>query len=166
MDDARAGSIEEALAKKESKLRIYLDACCLSRLTDDQSQPRVRDEAEAVEHIVRMVREGLATWVGSVVLSVEVSRNPDPDRRRDAEALLSFTNEIVVPKNAEADRARQIEELGFSSFDALHLASAERAGVDVFLTTDDDLLRRARRNLGLLHVRVQNPVLWYEEAQS
>ena len=147
-------------------MRIYLDACCLSRLTDDQSQPRVRAEAEAVEHIVRMVREGLATWVGSAILNIEVSRDPDPVRRRDTEALLSFANEIVVPKSAEADRARRIEELGFSPFDALHLASAERGGADVFLTTDDDRLRRARRSLGLLHIRVENPVSWYGEVQT
>jgi len=147
-------------------LRIYLDACCLSRLTDDQSQSRVLAEAEAVEHIMRMVRAGLATWVSSAVLNIEVSRNPDPDRRHDAEALLSFASEIVVPKRAEADRARYIEELGFSPFDALHLASAERGGADVFLTTDDDLLRRARRSLGLLHVRVENPVSWYQAVRS
>jgi predicted nucleic acid-binding protein len=134
--------------------------------TDDQGQPRVRAEAQAVEHVVRMVREGLATWVSSATLNIEVSRNPDRERRRDAEALLSFANEIVAPKTAEADRARYIEELGFSPFDALHLASAERGGADVFLTTDDDLLRRARRSLGLLHIRVENPVSWCEKAQS
>lgn len=147
-------------------MRIYLDACCLSRLTDDQSQARVHAESDAIEHILRMVRTGLATWVGSTVLNIEVSRNPDPDRRHDAEELLSFANEVVVPQNSEADRAKRIEELGFSPFDALHLASAERGGADVFLTTDDDLLRRARRSLGLLHIRVENPVLWYEEVQS
>ena len=147
-------------------MRIYLDACCLSRLTDDQSQARVHAESDAIEHILRMVRAGLATWVSSTVLNIEISRNPDPDRRHDAEELLSFANEVVVPQNSEADRAKRIEELGFSPFDALHLASAERGGADVFLTTDDDLLRRARRSLGLLHIRVENPVLWYEEVQS
>jgi predicted nucleic acid-binding protein len=147
-------------------LRIYLDACCLSRLTDDQSQARVHAESDAIEHILRMVRAGLATWVSSTVLDIGVSRNPDPDRRHDAEELLSFANEVVVPQNSEADRAKRIEELGFSPFDALHLASAERGGADVFLTTDDELLRRARRSPGLLHIRVENPVLWYEEVQS
>jgi predicted nucleic acid-binding protein len=115
---------------------------------------------------MRMVREGVVIWVGSAVLNVDVSRNPDPDRRREAEALLSFPNEIVVPRKAEADRARHIEELGFSPFDALHLASAEQGGADVFLTTDDDLLRCARRSLGLLHIRLENPVSWYEEVKS
>jgi predicted nucleic acid-binding protein len=103
----------------------------------------VRAEAEAVENIMRMVRQNLATWVSSTVLNIEVSRNPDPDRRRDAEALLAFATEIVMPKRSEADRARRIEKLGFDPFDALHLASAEQGGAGVFLTTDDGLLRRA-----------------------
>ena len=67
-----------------------MDARCLSRLTDDQGQARVRAEAEAVGRILRLVREGLAQWVSSVVLNIEVSRNPDADRRRETEALLSF----------------------------------------------------------------------------
>jgi hypothetical protein len=90
-------------------LRIYLDACCLSRLTDDQSQARVHAVSDAIEHILRMVRAGLATWVSSTILNVEVSRNPDPDRRHDAEEVLSFANEVVVPQSAEA--ARPVDEL-------------------------------------------------------
>ena len=42
--------------------------------------------------------------MSSTVLAVEVSRNPDPDRRRDAEALLLFANEVVVPNSGEGDR--------------------------------------------------------------
>ena len=147
-------------------MRVYLDACCLSRLTDEQSQERVRAEAEAVENTLRMVRQGVSTWVSSTVLEIELSRNPDLERRRDAEVLLLFAEEVVVPESAEADRARQLEERGFGPFDALHLASAEKGRVDVFLTTDDDLLRCARRNPGLLHISVANPVSWYQEVQS
>lgn len=146
-------------------LRVYLDACCISRLTDDQSQERVRAEAGAVERIMRMVREGVATWVSSTVLNIEISRNPDPDRRREAEALLSFANEVFVPDVKAASRAEQIAELGFTAFDALHLASAERVGADVFLTTDDVLMRRARRFGDVLHVRVENPIFWYQEVR-
>ena len=40
-------------------LRVYLDACCLNRLTDDQSQARIHNEAEAVEGVLRLVRDGL-----------------------------------------------------------------------------------------------------------
>ncbi|MEO8663820.1 MAG: PIN domain-containing protein [Bryobacteraceae bacterium] len=146
-------------------MRVYLDACCLSRLTDDQNQPRVRAEAEAVEHIMGMIRAGQATWVSSTVLGIEVSRNPDPERRRDAEALLFFANDVVVPNQEVADRAREVEKQGFGTFDALHIASAEQGGTDVFLTTDDVLLRRARRNITGLRLRVENPVLWYQEVR-
>jgi len=147
-------------------LRIYLDACCLSRLTDEQSQLRVRAEADAIEKILRMVRNGAATWVSSTILNIEVSRNPDSARRREAEALLSFANEVVAPSRASADRARHIEELGIRAFDALHLASAEQGNAEIFLTTDDDLRRRSRRSAGRLRVRVENPVSWYMEVQS
>lgn len=39
-------------------MRIYLDACCLSRLTDDQSQSKIRGEAEAVAQALAGVRRG------------------------------------------------------------------------------------------------------------
>lgn len=147
-------------------MRIYLDACCLGRLTDDQRQTRVREEAEAVEKILRMVREGLIAWVSSSVLNLEVSRNPDSERRRDTEALLMFATEVSIPNSATAELAKCIEGLGIAPFDALHLATADQSRADVFLTTDDDLLRRARRDRALLHIRVENPVSWLREVQS
>jgi predicted nucleic acid-binding protein len=147
-------------------VKIYLDACCLSRLTDDQSQPRVSGEAKAVEKILRMVRQEFVIWISSSVLSLEISRNPDTERRRGAEALLTFAHEIFIPDSATADLAQRIERLGITSFDALHLASADQSGADVFLTTDDNLLRRARRGRGLLRIRAQNPVSWLREVQS
>jgi predicted nucleic acid-binding protein len=144
-------------------LRVYLDACCLNRLTDDQSQARVRNEAEAVEGILRLVRAGQVTWVSSTALEIEISRNPDAERRHDVAALLAFSNEVVVPRSRSAERAAFFQKLGFGTFDALHLASAEQGQADVFLTTDDELLRRAGRHPNELRMRVQNPVSWYQE---
>lgn len=85
-------------------LRFYLDACCLNRLTDDQSQLRVREEAEAVEHILGMVRQNLATWVSSTIVDLEIGRNPDPERRNDVNSLLVFANEVVRPQPEDAPR--------------------------------------------------------------
>jgi len=144
-------------------LRLYLDACCLNRLTDDQSQARVRDEAEAVEGILRLVREGQATWISSTALEIEISRNPDAERRLDVATLLAFSSEIVVPQLRSAERAAFLQKPGFGAFDALHLASAEQGQADVFLTTDDDLLRRAGRYSDELRIRIRNPVSWYRE---
>jgi predicted nucleic acid-binding protein len=146
-------------------LRLYLDACCLNRLTDDQSQARVRNEAEAVEGILHLVREGRATWVSSTALEIEISRNPDAERRQDVAALLTFSYEVVVPRSRAAERAAFLQKLGFGTFDALHLASAEQGQADVFLTTDDGLLRRAARYSNELRIRVQNPVSWYQKVE-
>ena len=145
------------------RLKVYLDACCLNRLTDDQSQVRIRDEAEAVEATLRMVRAGSVTWVSSAVLEIEINRNPDADRRHDVARLLALANEVVVPQSPAAERAASLQKLGFDPFDALHLACAEEGGADVFLTTDDDLIRRARRRINEIRTRVMNPVSWYQE---
>ena len=147
-------------------MRIYLDACCLNRLTDDQSQARIHGEAEAVESILRLVQAGRATWVSSRVLEIEIGRNPDLERRHDVLTLLEFADEVVVPHSQDAARAESLERLGFGEFDALHLACAEQGAADVFLTTDDDLLRRAHRNAQALRIRVENPVSWYKELGS
>ncbi|SPF39756.1 conserved hypothetical protein [Candidatus Sulfopaludibacter sp. SbA4] len=145
-------------------MRLYLDSCCLNRLTDDQSQARIRQEAEAVEAILGLVREGKATWVSSTVVEIEINRNPDADRRHEVAALLAFAEEVVVPRSRSAERAAFLQKLGFDPFDALHLACAEQGQADVFLTTDDDLIRRAGRCSKELRTRVGNPVSWYLEA--
>jgi hypothetical protein len=75
-------------------MRVYLDACCLSRLTDDQSQPRVRAEAEAVQRILELARIGAVEWISSVALEAEVAGNPDIESRREMEALLLLANKV------------------------------------------------------------------------
>jgi predicted nucleic acid-binding protein len=47
-----------------------------------------------------------------------------------------------------------LEALGYGALDALHLASAEQALVDVLLTTDDRFIRQAERRLGKPTIRV------------
>ncbi len=47
--------------------------------------------------------------------------------------------------------------------DALHLAGAESATANVFLTADDKLLKLATRLSSQLQVTVANPVFWLLE---
>jgi predicted nucleic acid-binding protein len=61
------------------------------------------------------------------------------------------------------DSAEELTELGFPLADAVHLAAARHFAVDVFLTVDDRLLRRARRFAGRLAVRVIDPVTLIRE---
>lgn len=144
--------------------KVYLDACCVNRPFDDQKQERIRLEAEAVLLILKRLQQGQVEWIGSSVLNFEVVRTPDPERRRRVLALVDFATLHVTAETPDFSRARELHRAGFKAFDALHLACAEKAGCNVFLTTDDQLLRSAARNTTQLRVRVLNPTDWLKEA--
>jgi predicted nucleic acid-binding protein len=67
----------------------------------------------------------------------------------------------IGPK--ETERARELEKAGFIGFDAVHLSCAESGKADVFLTTDDRLLKLAKRKAKQLQVKVANPLDWAKE---
>lgn len=58
-------------------LKIYFDNCCLNRPFDDQTQVRIRLEAEAVLLILSRIEYGEWAWVGSDVLIDEIEQTPD-----------------------------------------------------------------------------------------
>lgn len=144
-------------------MRVYLDACCLSRLTDDQSHSRIREEARAVEQVLAGVRRGAVTLFSSEALEEEVRRNPFMQRRVEAQTILGLALRRIEIDEAIAARARILAEFGYGGFDALHLAAAEAAAVDVLLTTDDRMLKRIGRKAGNPGVPVRNPVSWIKE---
>lgn len=139
---------------------IYLDVCCLNRPFDDQRQARIRLETDAIWLIIQEAVAGRYRWVSSEAVSLEIEQNPNPERRRRVEALNSLAAEEIRMEPGDRDRGRELEGWGFGAFDALHIACAERAGVDIVLTTDDGLLKRAKRHASQLRVRALNPVAW------
>lgn len=143
-------------------LTVYLDACCLNRPYNDQSQARIRLEAEAVLLVLRSIEDGSTEWVGTTVLEYEIDQITDPERRRRVSQMMAEVSRWVEVEDTDITRAEALEAAGFADFDALHLACAERAKVDVFLTTDDRLLKRAKRLGSQLRVRVENPTTWIE----
>lgn len=143
---------------------FYLDLCCLNRPFDDQHQPRVRLETEAVLGLIQLALLGELRWVTSNALELESSRNTDVDRRAEVEILLDTATSRVTVSPRERQRGRELQALGFKAFDALHIACAERASVDALLSTDDRLCRRALREADKLAVRIENPAKWYPEA--
>ena len=145
---------------------VYLDACCLNRPYNDQSQARIRLEAEAVLLVLRAVADTSAEWVSSTVLEYEIDQTPDPERRRRLHRMTAAASRWLQIEDRDIARAEVLEKAGFADFDALHLACAERAGVDVFLTTDDRLLNTAKRVAAQLRVHVENPATWVSEGGS
>jgi hypothetical protein len=144
---------------------VYLDVCCLNRPFDEQAQARVHLEAEGVLIILARCSAGDWTWMSSDVVDLEIERTPDPERRRRVQLLVSHAHRSVQAGANETERAVQFEAWGIRAFGALHLACAELGQVDVFLTTDDRLLRRCAVYAGQLGVRVENPLTWLREME-
>lgn len=143
--------------------KIYFDTCCLNRPFDDQTQIRVRLEAEAVLAILSRIENGEWDWVGSEVLMDEIEQMPDTQKLSRTKLLSGFIQENIEIGEKEERRAMELQSDGFQVFDALHIACAESAKADVFLSTDDRLLKLAKRNSEKLDVRVENPLVWVEE---
>lgn len=144
-------------------MNIYLDTCCLNRPFDDQSQERIRLESEAVILILAHVQNHSWRWIGSDVLHYEVTQIADYERRYRILALMEHVDETASIDSAITERTIELEQLGFRTYDAMHIAAAEAINVDVFLTTDDRLLRLAARLESRIFVAVKNPLTWLSE---
>jgi predicted nucleic acid-binding protein len=132
---------------------LYLDICCLKRPFDDQAQPRVRMEAEAVLSL--LAGDSLrVSFVRSVAHDLENDQNPLVWRADRVRVWLA--GQRLVHPHPKGLRARTTELIanGMRGFDALHLACAEAAAVDVFVTCDDRLLAVAQRLGPAVKVRV------------
>jgi len=147
-------------------VRVYLDACCLNRPFDDQTQDRIRLEAEAVLLILAHCEAKEWEWVGSEVLEYELEKTPDPDSRARTLLLLRSASPGAPISPEVARRAAGLADQGLGAIDALHVAAAEANGVDVLLTTDDRLLSAAHRSGRDIKVRVSDPVTWLKEAAT
>jgi hypothetical protein len=143
--------------------RIYLDVCCLNRPFDDQRQDRIRLEAEAVLLILRRCEAGAWQWLSSAVVEEEVNNTPSHERRARVRQMLSGAHGTIALTDTSIARAQVLKAMGFRTYDALHPACAEEATVDIFLTTDDRVLRIATRHAAQLQVRVANPLAWLLE---
>lgn len=144
-------------------MKIYLNVSCLNRPFDDQEQARIRLEAAAVGMILERVDEGQWLHVSSEMAEIEIEANPDLTQRARVKLLLPEAEWIVMLSPAILARGSALELLGFKAADALHLAAAEEAGVDVLLSCDDRFCRTAQRQAKRLRVPVRNPLQWLDE---
>ena len=135
-----------------------MDVCCLCRPFDDRTQDRVRIESEAVLAILKRCSKD---WilVGSEAIDFEISMMRDYKKRRDVELYISLSREKTIMDNAIVNRASELEKIGFKAIDAMHISFAE-SSADVMLTTDEGILRNARRNSKLIMIEIYNPVWW------
>jgi len=145
-------------------MRIYMDVCCLGRPFDDLSQDRIYLEAEAVLSIISRCERGDWILISSGTIDFEIAQITDLGVQEQINTLYTSASEHKNVTQELIDRARKFQELNVKHFDSLHMAIAEGANADIFLTTDDKLIKRAQNTDA--KIRVTNPVTWLMEVTN
>ena len=146
-------------------MRLYLDVCSLNRPYDDQTIDRNRLEAEAVVIILGRIGAGRHSLVSSEAIDREIAACPDSEKADLIRQTLCLAEQNVVLSPSGAERFQELKALGFRPLDAYHLACAETATCDYFLTTDDKLLKRSKLYQKLVAVAVLNPLTFVTEVE-
>ncbi|MBI4640442.1 MAG: hypothetical protein HY731_07090 [Candidatus Tectomicrobia bacterium] len=134
---------------------------CFNRPFDDQNQDRIAQETAAVFTILQRIIDGVDRLAWSVVLDFQNSQHPLVDRRTEIARWAQRAVITVSSREQVATRAQALMQAGLGALDAAHMACAEAAACDYFLTCDDEVIRKARRVPVALHI--QNPVTYVEE---
>jgi predicted nucleic acid-binding protein len=134
--------------------KVYLDTSAYNRPFDDQTQPKIFLESQAVVIILQMVETRMVDLVSSFVLEYENSRNPYPLKQEAMNRYLQMAEARQMVDEAIRQRAEELGHNGLNAVDALHVACAEAIRSDYFITCDKRLINRCAR----LMLKVVNPV--------
>ena len=136
-------------------MKIYLDNCSFNRPFDDQAQIRIRIEAEAKLYLQTLIDQGKIELAWSYILDYENMANPYEFRQlvikkwKKKAAVNIHENESVL------NYAEQLVKKDVKAKDALHIASAIKAGCTYFITTDDKILNK---NSTIKSIEIISPV--------
>jgi predicted nucleic acid-binding protein len=140
--------------------RIYADICCLNRPLDALQQPRVKLESEAILAILEKCEQREWTLLNSEAIRFEIAKNRDPIKKEQLETIISVATTDLTTNPEIIAISQSLTQIGFTTYDALHLAFAQHYQADIFLTTDDRLLKKATKQTDLITIPTANPVIW------
>lgn len=132
-------------------MTLYLDNSFLNRPFDNPEVTINRLEGEILFLIINLAEKGKVQLASSSVVEYENSLNPFPDRKAFVDEILNKTK-IYQNLNAQIEkRSRQlVEKTGMTPIDALHLATAEYASVDLFITSDYNIIKKYKGDLRVI----------------
>jgi predicted nucleic acid-binding protein len=140
--------------------------CCFNRPYDDQTQARIRIETEAKVVIQQKIKNAECELLWSSILDFECAKNPFEEHRI---AILNWRNiasTITMADESVLERATSLMVYGVGKYDALHVACSISGGAELFVTTDDRLLKRLRAVDSVVAMLPQEALAflekWYE----
>jgi len=124
-------------------LKVYLDNCVLNRPFDDQSQERIYFETQSFIILLKYIDEGKIKILNSFVIEYEISKINNIEREEKIREYLNAASGFIEFDLKITKRANELENFGFKGIDAMHVATAEFADLDYFVTCDDNILKTA-----------------------
>ena len=131
-------------------MKLYLDNSFLNRPFDDPLAGMNTKEGSVLFDIIRLAKEGRVQLVSSAMNEVENAANEITARKSFAASVMHLAATYQNLSDSIVRRAQTIvQEYRLQPLDAVHLASAEAAQVDFFITCDYTVLKRYQ---GTLHI--------------
>ncbi|MEZ5672617.1 MAG: hypothetical protein R3E08_09635 [Thiotrichaceae bacterium] len=101
-------------------MKIYLDNCCYNRPFDDQTQLRIRLEAEAIKTILKLHEQGLWEVVVSQVNIFAVKNTPISTKKLKLQDMFYKIQSVDCLTASIIQRARYFESVHIDAMDAMH----------------------------------------------
>src|SRR5260370_29853593 len=102
-------------------MRVYADMCCLKRPFDDQSQPRIHLESEAVLALLGAPADRVE-FLRAPAHDLENDQNRLPVRAERVREWLTAMLRVEPPDETLIARTAELIALAFKNLDAVHLA--------------------------------------------
>lgn len=137
-------------------MRLYLDMCVYNRPFDDQGQPRIMLETRIFIMLLSMTFEGRFDLINSFALEYENSKNPNIENMLKISNLLEYSTDYISCDEGILNRSLEFEKYGLLGMDAVHIACAEKAKAEFFVTCDDNLIKKLERidKIGIVYYNV------------
>ena len=145
-------------------MKIYMDVCCLNRPFDDQTDKIIKMESEAILSIFSIIEDNGWALVGGDIVDYEIQKTPNMEKKRKVLFLMAPKKNHIKLNEIIIKRAQEIEKFGIHPLDALHISSAEFGNVNLFLTTDKDIIKFFKKNESEFKILIKNPINWLMEA--
>ena len=144
---------------------IYLDYNCFQRGFDDRNQIKIQLEALACKEIFAKAERREIRLVWSFMHQDENILCPFVERKSEVSRLSALCKIRIGPDPEIYRCAKDLQnKANLSSKDAIHLACAGHAKSGIFLTCDDELIKRAKKLA--LAIRIMNPVEYIREVEQ
>lgn len=139
---------------KRRKIRVYIDSCVYNRPFDYQGQERIALETEIFIYILEKIENKFYELITSEALIYENMKDPDTERRERVLSYFELSDKFVEIADKDMDRGKFLQGKGFSGIDSMHIALAEKAGADYFITCDDGIIKLYKKYKKLINIEI------------